>query len=126
MLPGLNQIPQEEACPVSDQLLGELYRASPHGLDALIATVPSATRAMLAIYCYRRAHLAAIGLTIAATCDEYDMTTFGGQFGAVLFARARETPSLPKADSHSAGRRKVTLAGPPPDAVPFVDDAVEA
>jgi hypothetical protein len=111
-------------------MLGELYRASPHGLDALIATVPAETRAMLAIYCYRRSHLAAIGLTIAASCDEYDLTTFGGQFGTVLFAKAREAPTVPKVEPHLVGRRKISLAsGPAEGAVPFADepdDAVDA
>jgi len=119
----LRRIPQEENCPVPDDLLGELYRASPHGLDALIATVGPETRAMLAIYCSRRAHLAPLGLAIAANCEEYDLTTHGGQFGAVLFAKAREAPRLPKVEPHLTGRRKISLAsGPAPDAVAFVDD----
>ena len=45
----------EETCPVPESVLGQLYRASPHGLDALIEMVPAQTRAMLAVYCYRRA-----------------------------------------------------------------------
>jgi hypothetical protein len=44
----------EETCPVPESVLGQLYRANPHGLDELIATVPPQTRAMLAVYCYRR------------------------------------------------------------------------
>ena len=124
MLPNLHRLPQEEPCPVSDQLLGELYRASPHGLEALIATVGPEAKAMLAIYCYRRAHLSSIGLAIAASCEEDDLATYGGQFGTVLFAKAREAPASPKAEH---GRRKVTLATAPlHPAAPFVDDDVEA
>ena len=130
MPPQMRRLPEDEICPVPDNLLGELYRASPHGLDALIATVPPVTRAMLAIYCYRRAHLASVGLALAASCDEWDLQTAGGQFGAVLFSKAREMPSLPKADTHLGGRRKITLStGPMPGSVPFVDepeDALEA
>jgi hypothetical protein len=123
----LRRIPQEETCPVPDHLLGELYRASPDGLDAVIATVGPETRAMLAIYCSRRAHLASLGLVIAAGCEEYDLTTYGGQFGAALFAKAREAPRLSKADPHLGGRRKITLAsGPVPGAiVPFADEVDE-
>jgi hypothetical protein len=95
MPPELRRIPQEETCPVPDHLLGQLYRASPDGLDAVIATVGPETRAMLAIYCSRRAHLASLGLAIAAGCEEYDLTTYCGQFGAALFAKAREAPRLP-------------------------------
>ena len=75
----------EEACPVPESVLGQLYRSNPHGLAELVATVAPEVRAMLAIYCYRRAHLASIGLAIAATCEEEDLTTHGGNMGAVLF-----------------------------------------
>jgi hypothetical protein len=124
MPPQMRRLPEEEICPVPDDVLGALYRASPHGLDALIATVSPETRAMLAIYCYRRSHLASIGLAIAASCDEYDLSTAGGQFGAVLFAKARQLPDLPKTDAY-LGRRKITLSsGPMPGSVPFVDEDV--
>ena len=72
MPPQMRRLPEDEICPVPDNLLGELYRASPHGLDALIATVPPVTRAMLAIYCYRRAHLASVGLCLLYTSDAAD------------------------------------------------------
>jgi hypothetical protein len=39
MLPEHHAVLEEEACPVADQLLGEIYRASAHGLNELIATV---------------------------------------------------------------------------------------
>ena len=78
---------ESDFCPVQDELLGEMYRASAHGLDELIATVSPAARALLAVYCYRRAHLASIGLAIAATCDKDDLSLYGGNAGAVLFER---------------------------------------
>ena len=92
MLHARQTIPQEEPCPVSDQVLAQLYRASSHGLDELVASVPVETRAMLAIYCYRRSHLQSIGLAIASRCDELDLRNLGGHAGAVLFATAREAP----------------------------------
>ena len=49
MQPGRPQIPQEEACPIPEQLLGQLYRASLHGLDGLIATVPAKTLSLIHI-----------------------------------------------------------------------------
>jgi hypothetical protein len=42
-------IPQEEQCPVPDDLLGDLYRASPQGLHALVESIPPQVRAMLAV-----------------------------------------------------------------------------
>ena len=94
----------EELCPVSESLFGRLYRASPEGLAALIKTVPAETRAMLAVYCYRRAHLQALGLTIAETCSEHDLQRFGGRMGAELpgLAKAQKTlaaETQPKAKS---------------------------
>jgi hypothetical protein len=79
----------EEFCPVSDSLFGRLYRASPEGVTALVKTVPDETRAMLAVYCYRRAHLQALGLTIAETCSEHDLQRFGGRMGAELLSLAK-------------------------------------
>ena len=101
---------EDEVCPVSDETLGEMYRASSHGLSDLIAAVPPAARGMLAMYCYRRAHLASIGLAIAASCDEDDLTRHGGNAGAVLFVKSREAPEAPRLAPHLVGRRKITLA----------------
>jgi hypothetical protein len=105
MLPEHQVILEDELCPVPDEMLGEMYRASAHGLSELIATVSPTARVLLAVYCYRRVHLASIGLAIAATCDEEDLTHLGGNIGAVLFERAREasnrrplTPTRPTRD----------------------------
>ena len=78
----------EEFCPVSESVFGRLYRASPQGLAALIKTVPAETRANLAVYCYRRAHLQALALTIAETCLADDLQWFGGKMGAELSSLA--------------------------------------
>jgi hypothetical protein len=101
---------EDEACPVPDNVLGEMYRANPHGLNELIVSVPPSVRGMLAMYCYRRAHLASIALAIAATCDEDDLTHYGGNAGALLFAKSREAESGPRLLPHQIGRRKISLA----------------
>jgi hypothetical protein len=99
-----------DPCPVTDDLLGELYRANKNGLPELIATVSPDVRAALAMYCYRRGHLKSIGLAIASTCDLYDLETVGGTAGAALFARSREVaPAAPVASQYVA-RQKITLA----------------
>jgi hypothetical protein len=97
----------EEACPVSENLLGQLYRESAKGLEALIETVPSAVRALLAHYCYRRAHLASLGLAIAVTCDRDDLLAAGNN-GDALYRRSRE-PDEPQRLTHHERRRAVTL-----------------
>ena len=110
MMPELYIPLEDEPCPVADQILGEMYRASAHGLNELIATVSPTARAMLAVYCYRRAHLASIGLAIAATCEKDDLTSLGGNAGAILFERSREAPQSSLSDARANGRRKITLA----------------
>ena len=101
---------EDEACPVPVDVLGEMYRANPHGLNELIVSVPPAVRGILAMYCYRRAHLASIALAIAATCEEDDLTRPGGNAGSLLFAKSREPQSAPRVAPHLVGRRKITLA----------------
>jgi hypothetical protein len=113
---------EDEPCPVTDQMLGAMYRADAQGLNELIATVPPIARALLAVYCYRRAHLASIGLVIAATCDEEDLTSLGGNAGAMLFERSRKA-SHPVTDTRASNRRKITLAvGPLPPPIPVVNN----
>ncbi|HEY6256859.1 MAG TPA: hypothetical protein VIY51_13805 [Xanthobacteraceae bacterium] len=101
--------PDDDVCPVREELLGELYRASKLGLPVLVATVPPHLRAMLALFCYRRSHLHTLGLAIAASCEEDDLVRFGGRVGATLAARSREELPAPLAPGN-ANRRKVTLA----------------
>jgi hypothetical protein len=114
---------EDEPCPVTDQMLGQMYRADPHGLNELIATVPPIARALLAVYCYRRAHLASIGLVIAATCDEEDLTSLGGNAGVMLFERSRKAPQPSLTDVRASNRRKITLAvGPLPLPIPVVNN----
>jgi hypothetical protein len=126
MLPELHTPLEDEPCPVTDKMLGEMYRVSAHGLNELIATVPPTARALLAVYCYRRAHLASIGLAIAATCEKDDLTSCGGNAGAVLFERSREAP-LSLSDARPNGRRQITLASGAPrqsNAVTTDDDSL--
>jgi hypothetical protein len=98
-------IPQEEHCPVPDSLLGDLYRASPEGLHALVESIAPQVRAMLAIYCARRSHMASLALAIASTCERGELVGAGHEFGAALFAQSRQAPTVVPGK-----RRKVTLA----------------
>jgi hypothetical protein len=114
----------DEMCPIEDCLLGEMYRASPHGLDELIATVSPSLRARLALYCFRRAHLASIGLAIAAACEKEDLTAVGGNAGATLFDRSREARPIwaSLAEVNASGRRKISLSTGPLCGVTTVAD----
>jgi hypothetical protein len=113
----------EETCPVADHVLGEMYRASADGLLKLVETVSPAARATLAIYCYRRAHLASIGLTIAASCEKEDLAVAGGNAGAMLYDRSRESSLSSFPDVRSNERRKITLpSGPFCQPIPISKD----
>jgi hypothetical protein len=101
----------EEVCPVPESVLGQLYRASPQGLSELIATVSPDVRAMLAVYCYRRSHLASIGLAIATSCDEEDLSFHGGNLGVDIFAKSRAPQAV--AQSSRGQRQKISLANGP-------------
>ena len=60
----------DDVCPVSDHLLGELYRANGLFVPGFVSTLPPDVRALLALFCYRRSHLHSMGLGIAAICDK--------------------------------------------------------
>jgi hypothetical protein len=104
---------ENDFCPVRDELLGEMYRANEHGLPQLVASVSSEVRAMLALFCYRRSHLYALALSIAASCSERDLIQLGGRVGSTLYALSRE-PATRSTPSSSYGNRKpITLSTKP-------------
>ena len=102
---------ENDVCPVGDDLLGSLYRASEHGLPQLVESVSADVRAMLGLFCYKRAHLHAMSLAIAATCRERDLVEQGGIVGSTLFAMSREAPSA--TPSATGSRRSITLSTRP-------------
>ena len=104
----MNHQLNEEPCPVSEHLLGELYRASAQGLEALIKTVPASMRGELAHYCYRRAHLTSLGLAIALRCDRKELMATGTN-GDALYRCSRQ-PDEAAPLTQYARRRTVTLA----------------
>ena len=58
-------------------------------------------RANLAAFCYGRAHLHDIGLTIAATCEFEELVAAAGSVGHFLFEQSRELSSEGKPISFS-------------------------
>jgi hypothetical protein len=112
-----------ESCPVRDELLGEMYRASEHGLPQLVESVSSDVRAMLALFCYRKSHLHSLALAIAASCSERELIQTGGRVGSTLYALSRE-PAGPAAPS-SSGRKPITLSTKPLSAFAPLDDDLD-
>jgi hypothetical protein len=115
---------ENDSCPVRDELLGELYRADQNGLSRLVESVAPDVRAMLALFCYRKAHLHSLAIAIATSCSERDLFRIGGRVGLALHALSRQAPSARPGPVSSHGTRKpITLSTTPLRAlVPFDDD----
>ena len=95
----MSYLPQEEICPISEQLLFSLYDAAKRGLPVPVGEVPPERRSSVALFCYRRSHLEEAALAVAATCDEEDLVGIGGPLGRTLFLRSRRIPSPAKNES---------------------------
>lgn len=112
----------EHFCPVSESLFGRLYRSSPEGIAALVNTVPPNTRAMLAYYCSRRAHLESLGLVIAATCTPEQLYDVAGRAGWDLHTRAQAEAAKPAEPRKPKSRQGVTLASGPLWKIPNISE----
>jgi hypothetical protein len=116
---------ENDFCPIRDELLGEMYRASEHGLPKLVESVSSEVRAMLALFCYRRSHLYTLALSIAASCSERDLIQLGGRVGSTLYALSRE-PAARATSSTSYGNRKpITLSTKPLSTFAPIEDDLD-
>jgi hypothetical protein len=116
---------ENDFCPVRAELLGEMYRASENSLPQLVASISSEVRPMLALFCYRRSHLHALALSIAAHCSERELIHFGGRVGGTLYALSRE-PAAPAAPSTAYGSRKpITLSTKPLSTFSPVNDELD-
>jgi len=112
--PGL-KITENGAAAGSDQdamsrALSRLYGAASQSVHAIVADLSQSERARLAVFCYGRAHLNAIGLAIAATCDLDHLmaASHSSTAGRMLFAQSRDVPAPEKV--HSGRRSSITLA----------------
>ena len=113
---------ENDFCPVRDELLGELYRASEHGLHQLVESVSPEVRAMLALFCYRRSHLHALAMAIAGSCSERDLIMLGGRVGSTLYALSREPAARVASVSSGNGRKPITLSTKPLSTLAPLDD----
>ena len=105
------QIPNEEQCPVPNELIGRLYRAAESSVREIAATLAPSQQAELALFCYGRAHLREIGLTIAANCERDTLiaAAHSTAAGEVIFTQSRTTTRM--SEGPGRGRRpEITLA----------------
>ena len=113
-----------DTCPVRDELLGEMYRASEHGLPILVESVSPQVRAMLALFCYRRSHLHQLALAIATSCTERELVEVGGRVGSTLYALSRE-PAGRSTVAASGNRKPITLSTKPLSVLAPLDDELD-
>lgn len=118
---------ENDFCPVEDDLLGAMYRANANGLPALVASVSSDVRAMLALFCYRRSHLHALAVAIAASCDERELIQLGGRVGSTLYALSHDNAvARPAAPTSYSNRKSITLSTKPLSTFsPIADDEID-
>ena len=90
--------------------LDRLYGAALSQVGDIVASLEESERAKLAVFCYGRAHLNAIGLAVAAHCGLDHLVAASGSSvaGRALHTQSRELP--PPAPRTYASRRSVTLA----------------
>jgi hypothetical protein len=109
--PSLN----EEALPISESLFGEINLASPPDAVEIAKTLPEPNRAQLAVFCYYRRHLHALGMMIASTCGRSALVNAGGRAGSAIFDQSRDPRKTLSAEwnpvGSSATRKPISLAG---------------
>ncbi len=117
---------ENDFCPVRDDLLGQMYRASANGLPQLVESVSPDVRAMLALFCYHRSHLHTLAISIASSCEERDLVMLGGRVGSALYALSRSNAKARSAPSSGYGGRKpVTLSTKPLSTLAPLEDIEE-
>ncbi|MER2265830.1 hypothetical protein [Methylobacterium oxalidis] len=103
----------DTGCPVSLDLLGQIYRADAETVPDLVGTLPERTQARLAVYLYGRSHTFALGVRIAATCDGSVLRRVAGLIGACLYDLSRQQGTMPSYGSErSVTPKRISLGGP--------------
>ena len=91
--------------------LDRLYGAATQSVDEIVAKLTESERARLAVFCYGRAHLNAIGLTIAARCglEQLLAAAHSPTAGRAIFAQSRDA-ALAANKPLTARRSSISLA----------------
>jgi hypothetical protein len=95
---------------VPEELVGRLYRAQGAALVELLDGLSAVSRANLAMFCYRKAHLRRTGLAIAAACDWPALAqACGPALAQAMFAQSRAGDAV-QGGTVVDRRPKITLA----------------
>ena len=102
----------DEACPVSLDRLGALYRADDEALGDMLDAIPEATRARLAVYLYGRSHTRELGLRAAATCSGAELRRAAGLLGNAIHEMSRQPHQAPSyGDRRTVDKARISLGG---------------
>lgn len=93
----------EDNCPVTEQLFGQLRGASSPEAIEVAKTLPEAQRARLAAFCYNKSHLHTLGLMIASTCGRGTLVKAGGLAGGIIYDQSRDPDKTLSAELRSPG-----------------------
>ncbi len=103
----------EEACPVPEEVLGKFQGSETPDAVEIAKSLPEAQRAQLAVFCYRKRHLHALGLFIAATCELNALLKAAGPGGEVIYKQSRDpeqTLEQERRSQSTSGPKPITLA----------------
>ncbi|WP_417666657.1 hypothetical protein [Roseibium sp.] len=93
-----------EACPVPESVFARLLQASLSAAAEIAPTLPEEQRSRLAVYCYRRAHLRRLGLTLAAACSKRSLVEEAGHAGELIHFQAQNLEATVAGDRYMAPR----------------------
>ena len=96
----------DEQIAVPTALFAALCSAKETDAHILVADLPEADRARLALFCNSRSHLRGVGRAIAYTCSLSALTLEGGTAGQFLFEQAgQDRPSKKRISLGGSQRR---------------------
>ncbi|GEO98631.1 hypothetical protein [Methylobacterium haplocladii] len=99
-------------CPVSLELLGQVYRADDYDLPYILEEIPPLLRARLAGYLYSKSHMHQLGLKVARACERDDLIRAMGEIGSVIHGQASLKPAPVTVDPKAPPpAKKVSLGG---------------
>ena len=97
---------------LTEQLFGQLRRASPPDAVEIAKALPEPQRARLATFCYYRSHLRALGLMIASSCDRNALVDASGVAGDTIYHQSRDPNKTLSEDVGSCTSKPISLSEP--------------
>lgn len=91
-------------CPIDETMFSRLVAAPLEAAGELARELPEDQRSQFAVYCYRRAHLRALGLTVATTCTKRALVEESGLAGELIHLQAQNLEATLSGDRYMAPR----------------------